>query len=147
MPRAGSFTARSLRTVRLARSPRGTIVRLVPHGRRLRPWSDPSRYPRPMTARPHALPIILLLLLVIAAFARLLFKHDGMPYAVIPWDFNSQYSPWLTNAGDSLRSGSFPPWCTYAGAGTPCFLNTQSQFWWPLTLMLGPLFGYSLYGA
>lgn len=94
------------------------------------------------------MPLGLLFVLVVAAFARLLFfSPEGHPYALIPWDFRSQYSAWLVFAGDALQRGQLPLWCPYASAGTPFFLNPQSQLWSPLTLLVGALLGYSQYGA
>jgi hypothetical protein len=80
----------------------------------------------------------------VAAFAKLLFLNpEGVPYALIPWDFATAYQPWLTYTADCLRAGTLPLWNPHIGAGTPFFVNPQSQMYSPLTVLVGLVFGYS----
>ncbi|HEY5283773.1 MAG TPA: hypothetical protein VIM14_13360, partial [Polyangia bacterium] len=77
-------------------------------------------------------------------FARLIFAtDDGTPFRLIPFDFRMCCAPWLIYGWDMIRAGCWPLWCPYAGAGTPFFLNPQTQTYSPFALLLGPLFGYS----
>ncbi|HEY0077701.1 MAG TPA: hypothetical protein VGB73_03575 [Pyrinomonadaceae bacterium] len=85
-----------------------------------------------------------LLALHLAIFARLIFQSwEEVPYAIIPFDFTHQYSPWLVYIGDCLKSGIFPLWVPYVGGGTPFFINPQSQLYSPLTLVVGSTIGYT----
>jgi len=79
-----------------------------------------------------------------SVFALLLFANaEGVPYRLIPWDFRSLTAPWLIYGWDLIRSGFLPLWCPYAGAGVPFFINPQTSLYSPLSLILGPLLGYS----
>jgi hypothetical protein len=92
----------------------------------------------------HSLALLGLLLVHVATFAKLIFlSPDRVPYATIPWDFASAYSPWLIYIGDCLKSGISPLWMPYVGAGTPFFINPQTQLYSPATLLIGLIFGYS----
>lgn len=96
------------------------------------------------TIRRHSLALCALLFFNLVVFARLVFLGPGgIPYATIPFDFASQYSVWLVYIGDSFHSGVFPLWCPYVGGGTPFFINPQNQLYSPLTLLVGPVFGYT----
>jgi hypothetical protein len=92
----------------------------------------------------HLGPIIALLCAEIGVFSRLLFAdQNGVPYRMIPWDFRSAVAPWLIFAWDAIKAGFWPLWCPYTGAGTPFFINPQTQLYSPLSLLLGSLGGYS----
>lgn len=84
----------------------------------------------------------------VVVFARLLFRDgDGVPYSTIPFDFASQYSVWLVYISDCFKSGYFPLWSPYVAAGTPFFINPQSQLYSPLTLLVAPTLGYTQFSA
>lgn len=77
-------------------------------------------------------------------FAKLIFlTPEKVPYAVIPFDFASAYSRWLVYIADSFHAGIVPLWVPYVAAGSPFFINPQSQLYSPVTLIIGSLFGYS----
>lgn len=99
------------------------------------------------TIKRHVPALCALLLLNVVVFARLVFRHDGVPYATVPFDFASQYSVWLVYIGDCFKSGFFPLWSPYVGAGTPFFINPQSQLYSPLTLLIAPTLGYTQFAA
>jgi hypothetical protein len=92
----------------------------------------------------HLGPIMALLCAEVGVFSRLLFAdQNGVPYRMIPWDFRSAVAPWLIFAWDAIKAGIWPLWCPYVGAGTPFFINPQTQLYSPLSLFLGSLTGYS----
>jgi len=92
----------------------------------------------------HLPALSMLFVLHCIIFARLIFRTpEGVPYATIPFDFASQFAPWLIYIGDCLKSGIFPLWTPYVGAGTPFFINPQSQLYSPLTLLIGSTIGYT----
>ena len=92
----------------------------------------------------HLGPILTLALAEIAVFARLVFRSaDGEPNWIIGWDFRSAVAPWLIYGWDAIRAGVAPLWCPFVAAGSPFYLNPQTQIYSPLSLLLGGLFGYS----
>ncbi|HEX7177602.1 MAG TPA: hypothetical protein VF240_20250 [Pyrinomonadaceae bacterium] len=93
----------------------------------------------------HHLPALgALSLLHWAVFARLIFlSPERVPYATVPFDFAAAYAPWLIFIGDSFRAGIFPLWSPYVSAGTPFFINPQSQLYSPLTLLIASTIGYT----
>lgn len=94
--------------------------------------------------RKHLYALCFLFVLHLLIFARLIFlSPEKVPYAIIPFDFASQYSRWLVYIGDSFHSGIVPLWVPYVGAGTPFFINPQTQMYSPVTLVVATLFGYS----
>jgi hypothetical protein len=94
--------------------------------------------------RRHAPALGALLFLNLVIFAPLIFlTREGVPHATIPFDFASQYSIWLVYISDCFREGIFPLWSPYVGAGTPFFINPQSQLYTPLTLLIAPTLGYT----
>lgn len=100
------------------------------------------------TIRRHFPTLFSLLLFNLVVFARLIFRdRNGVPYATVPFDFASQYSVWLVYIGDSFKSGIFPLWTPYVAAGTPFFINPQSQLYSPLTLLIAPTIGYTQFIA
>ena len=94
----------------------------------------------------HALPVAALALLHVCVFAKLIFAHDGVPYAVVPWDFRTISYPWLAYLSDGIHAGHFPLWCPYSAAGTPFFANGANMVYSPVTLLFATLFGYSIRG-
>lgn len=85
-----------------------------------------------------------LFILHLLVFARLIFlTPEKTPFAVIPFDFANQYSRWLVYIGDSFAAGIVPLWVPYVGAGTPFFINPQTQMYSPVTLVVATLLGYS----
>jgi hypothetical protein len=100
------------------------------------------------TIKRHLPTLFTLLFFNIIVFARLIFHdNNGVPYATIPFDFDAQYSVWLVYIGDCFKSGFFPLWTPYIAAGTPFFINPQSQLYSPLTLLIAPTLGYTQHGA
>lgn len=93
--------------------------------------------------RKHGPTIGALFLVHLVCFSRHLLFEDGAPGLLAPWDFASQYYPWLVYGSDVLKSGSFPFWNPYSSCGTPFFLNPQSQLLSPVTLLIGSTVGYS----
>ncbi len=96
------------------------------------------------TLRRHLPALVALAACNLVVFARLVFlSPDRVPYATVPFDFLSQYSVWLVYIGDCFKAGHFPLWSPYVGAGTPFFINPQSQLYSPLTLLVAPTLGYT----
>jgi hypothetical protein len=92
----------------------------------------------------HVRPILALIVAQVSVFAYLLFADvDGIPFRLIPWDFRSLFAPWLIYGWDAVRAGFLPLWCPYVGGGAAYFLNPQTSLYSPLSILLGPLFGYS----
>lgn len=92
----------------------------------------------------HAGSLVVLAVALVSVFALLLFTNaDGVPFRLIPWDFRSLLVPWVTYGWDVIKSGSLPLWCPYAGGGVPIFINPQTWIYSPLSLLFGPLFGFS----
>ncbi|WP_434387593.1 hypothetical protein [Melittangium boletus] len=92
----------------------------------------------------HAVALLGMAVVFVAAFARLIFRApDGTPFGLIPWDFMSQCYPWQVYIGDTFQAGKFPLWVPYVGAGSPFFINPQSQLYSPVTLLVSLLFGYT----
>src|SRR3712207_2332847 len=100
------------------------------------------------TIKRHSPALFALLVMNVVVFARLVFRDgNGVPYSTVPFDFASQYSVWLVYIGDCFKSGYFPLWSPYVGAGTPFFINPQSQLYSPLTLLVAPTLGYTQFSA
>lgn len=88
--------------------------------------------------------LLSLFVLHLIIFAKLIFlTPEKVPYATIPFDFASAYSRWLVYIGDSFHAGIVPLWVPYVAAGSPFFINPQSQLYSPVTLIIGSLLGYS----
>ncbi len=108
---------------------------------RLRDWL--KRLP----LREHAWPLFALTLLHVVVLARSLSGRDGLPDLAVPFDFPSSYSRFLVFISDSLRVGAWPIWFPYGHAGTPFFLNPQSELWSPITWLVSLFGGYDLLTA
>ena len=92
----------------------------------------------------HLGPLGILTVLHIAVMERGLRGSNGIPVNTIPYDFFDGYSRLFIFICDSLHAGALPIWFPYGHAGTPFFLNPQSQLWTPVTWVLSVLPGYSL---
>ncbi|MNX83013.1 Bacterial membrane protein YfhO [compost metagenome] len=85
---------------------------------------------------------------MVAVFARFIFRSpEGAPYYIIHWDFASQYCPWLIYTSDVLRTGDWPFWSPFVGAGEPFFLNPQNPLYSPLTWLVAFTAGYTQYSV
>jgi hypothetical protein len=94
--------------------------------------------------RGHLPALAVLAVVHFAVFARLLKKReDGALYEHIPWDFQDSYHRYLVYISDCLRSHQLPIWYPYGGAGSPFFVNPQSQMWSPVTWIVSAVFGYT----
>ena len=92
----------------------------------------------------HLGPLGILTALHIAVMERGLRGSNGIPVNTIPYDFFDGYSRLFIFICDSLHAGALPIWFPYGHAGTPFFLNPQSQLRTPVTWVLSVLPGYSL---
>lgn len=108
---------------------------------RLRTWA--KRLP----LREHAWPLCVLAVFHVVVLSRNLSGENGMPDQVIPFDFAASYSRFLLFISDSLRVGAWPIWFPYGHAGTPFFLNPQSELWSPITWLVTLFGGYDLLTA
>ncbi|HEX7499009.1 MAG TPA: hypothetical protein VF524_01765 [Polyangia bacterium] len=90
----------------------------------------------------HLGPLAGLVLLHIAVFERSLRGAEGLPNQVIPYDFFNSYARMLIYISDCLRSYVLPLWFPYGHAGTPFFMNPQSQLWSPVTWLVSLAVGY-----
>ena len=94
--------------------------------------------------RHHLPPLAVLTCLHVAVFARTLNGTAGMPERVIPYDFPTTYARFLIFISDTFRAGALPLWYPYGHAGTPFFVNPQSELWSPVTWLVSLLGGYDL---
>jgi hypothetical protein len=92
----------------------------------------------------HLGPLAGLAALHVAVMGRLLRGGHGTPHTAIPYDFQDSYSRFLIFISDTLHAGALPTWFPYGHAGTPFFVNPQSQLWTPVTWLLTLVPGYSL---
>lgn len=92
----------------------------------------------------HGAALAALTLLHIAVVERNLRGTNGIPVNAIPFDFQDSYSRFLIFISDALRAHSWPIWFPYGHAGSPFFVNPQSQLWNPLTWLFCLLSGYNL---
>jgi hypothetical protein len=94
---------------------------------------------------PHFWPLLALVFFHFVILApSLIRQNDGLPNAIIPWDFIDSYHRYLVFISDSLRAKSLPLWFPYGNAGLPFFVNPQSQLWSPLTWIVSAFGGYTL---
>jgi hypothetical protein len=87
---------------------------------------------------------VVLAFLHVTVLARTLRGTDGIPERVIPWDFPTSYARFLVFISDSLRAGVLPIWFPYGHAGTPFFVNPQTELWSPVTWLVSLFGGYDL---
>lgn len=93
----------------------------------------------------HGVALLVLLTLHGIVFAPwLVLEADGLPSALVPWDFIDSYHRLLLFISDTFRAGALPTWFPYGNAGQPHFLNPQNQLWNPLTWLFTWLGGYTL---
>ena len=92
----------------------------------------------------HLPPLAVLTNLHVAVLARTLRGTAGIPERVIPYDFPTTYARYLVFISDSLRAGALPIWFPYGHAGTPFFVNPQSELWSPVTWIVSLFGGYDL---
>lgn len=95
----------------------------------------------------HSFSIIVLGLIFFTVFCPFIWEHNSQPYYLLHWDFKDLTYPWWVYISNVIRSGAWPLWSPYVGAGTPFFLNPQTQLYSPLTLIIALLGGYSWYIA
>jgi hypothetical protein len=88
-----------------------------------------------------------LTLLHVTVFIRSLHGKGGVPSLTIPYDFFNSYARFLIFISDCLRAGALPIWFPYGHAGTPFFINPQSQMWSPVVWIVSLVFGYGPLGA
>ncbi len=97
-------------------------------------------------ARRHLPAVLSLFTLFLIVFAPFIFRtHHLGPHRIFHWDFASQFYPWLVYTSDTLRTGIWPLWCPYVGAGTPFFLNPQNPLYSPVTWLFSLTIGYTHY--
>ncbi len=84
--------------------------------------------------------LIILFFLLLAAYWPIAFGVHAMK-----WDIMDQALPWRYFIGDALRHGNFPAWNPFLGLGYPAFADPQSGVWYPVSWLLGLLFGYNAY--
>jgi hypothetical protein len=87
-------------------------------------------------------PLVALTLLHLTVFARSMHGTKDHPAFVIPYDFFNSYARFLIFISDCLRKGALPLWFPYGHAGTPFFINPQSQMWSPVTWIVSLVLGY-----
>ena len=102
---------------------------------------DSGRLARLPLAR-HWGPITGLVLLHVAVFERSLGGAGGLPNQPIPYDYFNYCALLLIFVSDCLRAHVLPLWFPYGHAGTPFFMNPQSQMWSPVTWLVSLTFGY-----
>lgn len=92
----------------------------------------------------HAVPLLALTSLHFLAFQRLLRASHGTPLRYVAYDFFNGYYRFLVYISDCLNAGVWPTWFPYGHAGTPFFVNPQTQLWSPITWIVAFLFRYDL---
>jgi hypothetical protein len=81
-------------------------------------------------------------LLHVTVFVRSLHGTNGVPALAIPIDFFNSYARFLIYISDCFRIRALPLWFPYGHAGTPFFMNPQSQLWSPVTWIVSLLVEY-----
>lgn len=92
----------------------------------------------------HLPPLAALTFLHIVVLERTMRGSDGIPERVIPFDFPTSYARNLIFISDTLRAGALPIWFPYGHAGSPFFVNPQSELWSPVTWLVSLFGGYDL---
>lgn len=83
---------------------------------------------------------IILFLFVCAAYWQV-----SLFYGSLKWDTANQYYPWRYFLSECLQHGALPLWNPYQLGGYPFYADPQSGAWYPVSWMLGYIFGYSMY--
>ena len=92
----------------------------------------------------HIPPLAALTFLHIVVLERTMRGSAGIPERVIPFDFPTSYARNLIFISDTLRAGALPIWFPYGHAGSPFFVNPQSELWSPVTWLVSLFGGYDL---
>lgn len=80
------------------------------------------------------------LLLLISIFAY--WEISLLQYSV-KWDMLDVILPWRFHVGECLRHNYFPFWNPYQSAGYPIHADLQCPTWYPETILIGSITGYS----
>jgi hypothetical protein len=73
----------------------------------------------------------------------LVTRGDGALFTHLRWDFEDSYHRFLVYISDCVHAGALPLWYPYGSAGSPFFVNPQSQMWSPVTWLVTATLGYS----
>lgn len=84
---------------------------------------------------------IYLLFLLIAFIG---YWQVGFLVNALKWDAVDVFFPWKYHLGECLQNGIFPFWNPYQMSGFPFHANLQTTLWYPTSLIVGSLFGYSI---
>ncbi|MFI5136049.1 MAG: hypothetical protein ACHQD9_09375, partial [Chitinophagales bacterium] len=82
-------------------------------------------------------PFIILVLVPLAALSPLWLNAHAMPFDMADYFLPDRYF-----IGQCLRSRIFPWWNPYSGLGIPFHADPQSGAFYPLTWLIGLIFGY-----
>ena len=83
---------------------------------------------------------IKLLLLLISILA---YWEISLLQFSVKWDMLDVILPWRFHVGECLRHYCFPFWNPYQSAGYPIHADLQCPTWYPETILIGSIIGYS----
>ena len=83
---------------------------------------------------------LFLLLAIIIGYWQLSFMLK-----IMKWDMLSYYFPMRYYIGECLSNGYLPFWNPHQFLGVPIHADPQSTVWYPITWILGTVFGYDFY--